>query len=96
MIQLKVRTEYTFGQTFAPISRVIERLKAIGCTAAGIVDNNSTWGHVHWFKACKAAGIQPILGVETVVSNDETAHKMWFLAKNTEGLAELYLSLIHI
>lgn len=90
MIQLKVRTEYTFGQTFAPISRVIERLKAIGCTAAGIVDSNSTWGHVPWFKACKAAGIQPILGVEAVVSNDETTHKMWFLAKNKEGLAELY------
>jgi DNA polymerase III alpha subunit len=90
MIQLKVRTEYSFGQTFAPISRIVERLKAIGCTAAGIVDSNSTWGHIPWFKACKASGIQPVLGVEIVVSNDETTHKMWFLAKNKDGLAELY------
>lgn len=90
MIQLRIRTEYSFGQTFAPIKRTIDRLKAIGCTAAGIVDVNSTWGHVAWHKACKAAGIQPLLGVETVVSDDDTTHRMWFLARNQEGLAELY------
>lgn len=90
MIQLKIKTEYTFGQTYAPIPRVIERLKAIGCTAAGIVDTNSTWGHVAWFNACMEAGIQPILGVETVVSDEDVAHRMWFLAKNRNGLAELY------
>lgn len=89
MIHLKVKTEYSFGQTFAPVDRVIQRLKEIGCTAAGIVDG-STWGHVRWFKACKAAGIQPLLGVECVVTDDETTHRMWFLAKNKDGLAELY------
>lgn len=90
MIQLRIKTEYTFGQTFAPIGKMIERLKAIGCTAAGIVDVNSTWGHVAWYKACKAAGIQPILGVEVCVTDDELTQRMWFLAKNKEGLGELY------
>lgn len=90
MIQLKIKTEYSFGQTFAPIGRVIERLKGIGCKAAGIVDLNSTWGHVAWFKACNEAGIQPLLGVELCVTDNESPHKMWFLAKNMEGLAELY------
>lgn len=90
MIQLKIRTEYSFGQTFAPIHRVVERLQEQGCTSAAIVDNASTWGHVPWFKACKAAGIQPILGVELCVSDDDTNHSMWFLAKNKEGLGELY------
>lgn len=90
MIQLKIRTEYSFGQTFAPIHRVVERLQEQGCTSAAIVDNASTWGHVPWFKACKAAGIQPILGVELCVSDDDTNHSMWFLVKNKEGLGELY------
>lgn len=90
MIQLKIKTEYTFGQTFAPISRVVERLKEMGVTAAGIVDLNSTWGHVPWFKACKAAGITPMLGVDLVVSDEDATHRMWFLAKNREGLSELY------
>lgn len=90
MIQLRIRTEYTFGQTFAPIARVVQRLKETGCTAAAIVDSNSTWGHVPWFKACKAAGIQPMLGVELVVSDDDSTQRMWFLAKNKYGLSELY------
>lgn len=88
MIHLRVKTEYSFGQTFAPIKRVIQRLQDIGCTAAAIVDN-STWGHVAWYKSCKDAGIQPLLGVECVVSDDETPHRMWFLAKNQQGLGEL-------
>ena len=90
MIQLRIRTEYTFGQTFAPTTRVVQRLKELGCTAAAIVDENSTWGHVPWFKACKAAGIQPMLGVSMVVSDDEQTHRMWFLARNKDGLSELY------
>lgn len=90
MIHLRIKTEYSFGQTFAPINRVVERLKAIGCTAAAIVDTSSTWGHVAWFKACKAADIHPMLGVEVCVTDDETTHRMWFLAANKSGLAELY------
>lgn len=90
MIQLRVRTEFSFGKTFAALDKVVARLKAIGCTAAGIVDEASTWGHVKWFEACTAAGIQPLLGVELIVSDDDRAARMWFLAKNTTGLSELY------
>lgn len=97
MIHLRLRTEYSFGETFAPLPRVIERLKAIGCTAAGMVDKASTWGHVPWHKACTAAGIAPLLGVELCVSDDDTKPSMWFLARTTEGLSELYhaVSLAH-
>lgn len=90
MIQLKIKTEGTFGATFAPIGRIVERLKQIGCTAAGIVDTNSTWFHVPFYKACKAAGIQPMLGVEMIVSDDDSTQRMWFLARNRAGLSELY------
>ncbi len=92
MIHLRIRTEYTFGQTYAPLPRIIERLQAIGCTAAGIVDTG-TWGHAKWKAACEAAGIQPLFGVEVVVSDDETPTRMWFLAKTTEGLSELYTAM---
>jgi len=90
MIQLRIRTEYSFGQTFAAIPHTIERLKGIGCKAAGIVDP-STWGHTKWVEACQKAEIQPLLGVELVVSDrDDQTTRMWFLAKNADGLRELY------
>jgi len=89
MIQLRLKTEYSFGRTFAPIGRMIDRLKGLNCTAAGIVDGSS-WGHVAWYNACRKAGIRPLLGIESIVSDDDTASSMWFLAKNKAGLVELY------
>ncbi|MCK5604467.1 DNA polymerase III subunit alpha [Candidatus Pacearchaeota archaeon] len=89
MIQLKIRTEYSFGSVFGTVDSVIERGKALGCKAMGMVDS-TTWGHVAWFKACSKVGIQPLLGVEAVVSDTETPLHMWFLAKNKHGLSELY------
>lgn len=91
MIQLRVKTEYTFGEVFAPVERSVKLLKEMGCTAAGIVDKYGTWGHVPWYLACKENGIKPLLGVELVVSDvEDNFQTMWFLAKNAEGLKELY------
>lgn len=93
MINLKVRTEYSFGKTYAPLGRVITRLKELGCTAAAIVDDD-TWGHVRWFNSCRDAGIQPLLGCTAIVTDaEDRIPRMWFIAKNTEGLSELYQAL---
>lgn len=90
MIHLRIRTEYSFKQTFAPVARVVRRLKELGTTHAGIVDQG-TWGHTHWHDECSKAGIVPILGVEIIVSDtDDSAQTMWFLARNLDGLKELY------
>ena len=37
-VQLKIRTEHSHGQTFAPIGRVIERLQEIGTQLAWVRD----------------------------------------------------------
>ena len=92
MIQLKVHTEYHFGTTFAPIDRLVNRLKSLGCTAAGIVDPG-TWGHVQWGKACEKADIQPLFGWCSVVVPElesEDRPSMWFLATSTAALSALY------
>lgn len=89
MIHLRLRTEYSFGETFAPIPRIVKRLKELGVTHAAITDQ-STFGHVKFFEACKKEGIHPILGVEINVSDDDAVHNMAILAKNQDGLKELY------
>lgn len=90
MIQLRLKTEYSFGHTFAPIGRVIDTITAQGCTAAGVVDVDGTWGHVEWHKACCDANIKPLLGVSLLVESEPFPRRMWFLAKNQDGLKELY------
>lgn len=88
-VQLRVRTEFSFGRTFCKLQKAVDTLKEMGVTAAAVVDNN-TWGHVPWFEACTKAGIQPMLGVECIVNDDEDRTTMWFIAATTQGLSELY------
>lgn len=91
MIQLKVRTEFSFGETFAPLHRVVERLQEVGATAAGIVDlKGSTWGHVRWQKALVEAGISPLFGLEVGVAIDgPAAPSAWILAVEPQALYRL-------
>jgi DNA polymerase III alpha subunit len=92
MNQLRVRTEFHFGETFSPIARVVKRLKALGATAAGIVDIG-TWGHVPWDTALRKEDIQPMFGVQISVVpqlDSEDRPAMWFLAGSQAGLSELY------
>ena len=92
MINLRNRTEYCFRKAFGPIASVIETCSG---DSVGIADSG-TWGHVAFSKACKAAGKKPILGVEISVVEDATdrskqpANLMCFLAKNNDGLSEIY------
>jgi DNA polymerase III alpha subunit len=94
MIQLKVRSEFSFKETFAPLPRLIERLQALRVSAAGMVDlNGSTWGHVRWEKGLRAAGIQPMFGAEFVVVPDLARAKAlptaWALALDPAALYRL-------
>lgn len=95
MIHLRLRTEYSFRRAFGKVEDVI---RAAGGTAAAITDGG-TWGHVAFQKAAKKAGVKPILGVEVYVVNDPRARgkelkgtgtRMALLARNTDGLRELY------
>ena len=99
MIHLKVRTEYSFRETFAPLAHVVARLKAIGCTAAGCVDRaGSTWGHVQWEKTMLAEGLKPLFGAEFGVGPaSEKAGPTptaWVLARDARALYRL-ASLAH-
>ena len=79
------RSEFTFGNCFGPMDKVIERAVALGYTKAAICDIG-TWGHVPFFKAAEKAGIQPILGAELAIDEEKSIK---VLAKNQEGLDSL-------
>lgn len=93
MINLRLRTEYSFGTAYGPLPRVIA---AVGdAPALGIADRSGTWGHVQFEKACKRANKKPIFGAEIgIVPNlDREEHApawMAFMARNNAGLREVY------
>lgn len=93
MIQLKVRSEFTYREVYGPIE------KLLACTSGpiGLTDKFGTWGHVSFSKACKKADRKALLGVELAVVEDIRVKEkkagynlMSFLAKNRKGLQELY------
>ena len=92
MLNLRVRTEYCFRKAYGPLNKVIE---ATGGDTIGISDSG-TWGHVAFNNACKKAGKKPLFGVEIPIVEDATdrsrqpTNEMSFIAKNNEGLKELY------
>lgn len=88
MIQLRVRTEFSFKKAFGPIKKVAATLKDETPYAA-IVDGD-TWGHVKWFNACKAAGVKPLFGTELVVHQEDGRQPTcWVLAKDMRAFYRL-------
>lgn len=92
MINLKVRSEYSFRQVFG---KVINLPQHAGGDAMAITDRNGTWGHVAFSNACKMAGIKPIFGVELFVVDTlervkQDGNWMTFLAIDKIGLCALY------
>jgi DNA polymerase III alpha subunit len=64
---------------------VFERLKAVGCESAAIVDWG-TWGHVRWAQAAEKSGIHPMFGMEVplLIEGSTFKPKAWMLARDTK------------
>lgn len=88
--QLRVRTEYSYRNNYGPIEKVAERVVALGCPAAGIVDTSGTWGHVLWEKALKKTDVAPLFGTEFKITLDN-GHKpsCWVLAEDLPSFYRL-------
>lgn len=81
-----IRTGYSFRVAVGQVSQVAERLRDIGWTSAPIADRGGTFGFVSWTKACEAAKIRPVYGIELAVSDNwgekRPRYDWWvFLAK---------------
>lgn len=95
MINLALRTEYSFKKTFGKIKNIFKYSN--GENYLGIADINGTYGHPIFEKLCKEKNIAPIFGVRLMVIEDKylkTRGKYGpeyiFIAKNQKGLHEIY------
>ena len=61
---LHVHSEYSLLDGQSRIKRLIEATKAGGMNALALTDHGGMYGSIEFYKACKAAGIKPIVGCE--------------------------------
>ncbi|MCA9624349.1 MAG: DNA polymerase III subunit alpha, partial [Myxococcales bacterium] len=70
---LHVHTEYSLLDGAIPIKKLAGAAKDMGLPAIALTDHNNMFGAIRHYKACKAAGITPILGCEVNVVREGTS-----------------------
>ena len=98
-VHLHVHTEYSLLDGACRIDKIAEKAKAMGQSALAITDHGVMYGAVAFYKACKSAGIKPIIGCEVYVAprrmtdkehgRDNAYSHLILLCKNETGYKNL-------
>ena len=97
---LHVHTEYSLLDGSNKITEYVARVRELGMNSAAITDHGVMFGVIDFYRAAKAAGINPILGCEVYVApnsrfdketgvKDERYFHLVLLAENNTGYANL-------
>ncbi len=96
-VHLHTHSHYSLLDGLAKIDDLVGRAKELGMDTLALTDHGALYGAVEFYKKAKAAGIKPILGVETYVAPrdrfsrepNERYYHLILLAKNNTGWKNL-------
>jgi DNA polymerase-3 subunit alpha len=101
-VHLHNHTEYSLLDGASRIPAMVARAAELGMPAIGLTDHGVMYGAIHFYKACREAGIKPIIGCEVYVAPrsrllregrvDRDPNHLTLLAANREG----YLNLMRL
>jgi DNA polymerase III subunit alpha len=74
-VHLHVHTEYSMLDGLSKIDKLVKKAQAHGQTALAITDHGGMYGCLHFYNACKNAGIKPIIGVEAYLAKNSRHDK---------------------
>ena len=97
---LHVHTEYSLLDGSNKIKEYVARVKELGMNSAAITDHGVMFGVIDFYRAAKAAGINPILGCEVYVApgsrfdreingGEDRYYHLVLLAENNQGYQNL-------
>jgi DNA polymerase-3 subunit alpha len=100
-IHLHLHTLYSLLDGAIRIPDLLKTVQSKGMKTVAVTDHGNLFGAVDFYRAAKAAGVKPILGMEAYVAGEKgradrterVGRHLILLAKNAEGWANLrYLS----
>ncbi|WP_414046099.1 DNA polymerase III subunit alpha [Macrococcus equi] len=89
VVHLNIHSSYDLLHSTIRINQLVERVKAMGQTSVAITDLNVLFGVQSFYKACIAADIKPIIGMEVIVTDGIEDCNTVLLAKNNDGFKNL-------
>lgn len=98
-VHLHNHTHYSLLDGLQKVPALVEHIESLGQTACAITDHGSLSGAIEFYKACKAKGIKPIIGLETYIAprthldknsaEDRNPFHLILLAQNMAGYKNL-------
>ncbi|MBI5449028.1 DNA polymerase III subunit alpha [Candidatus Gottesmanbacteria bacterium] len=104
-VHLHTHSEYSLLDGLGKLDHLIERAKSYGMDSLALTDHGAMYGAFKFYLKAKAAGIKPILGVETYMARrsrfdkeakvDTDPFHLILLAKNETGYKNLLKLVTH-
>lgn len=99
-VHLHTHTQFSLLDGSNKIADYVKKCKDSGMTAAAITDHGVMYGVIEFYRACKDAGINPVIGCEVYVApgnradreashGDDRYYHLILLAENNTGYANL-------
>ncbi len=101
-VHLHTHTHYSLLDGANDIKRLVEKAVSLNMPALSITDHGNMFGVLEFYKACKKAGIKPIIGMEAYMApgsrktkkkagpgGTQAAYHLVLLAKNATGYRNL-------
>lgn len=104
-VHLHVHSEFSLLDGLGKLDQLISRTKEMGMDTLALTDHGAMYGSFKFYLKAKAAGLKPILGVETYVARrsrfdkegkiDTDPYHLVLLAKNETGYRNLMKLVTH-
>ncbi len=98
-VHLHVHTEFSLLDGFSRIPKLVNRAAELNMEALAITDHGVMFGVIDFYRACKKAGVKPIIGMEGYLAprrmtdrdakEDRRAFHLLMLAQNQTGYQNL-------
>ncbi len=94
-VHLRLHSEFSIREGIVTIPEAVERAVACGMPALALTDVMNVFGLVKFYKACRAAGVKPIIGVDARVAhpddpeNPDAALELLLIVRHREGYRQL-------
>ena len=98
-VHLHNHTHHSLLDGLTKVDELVDRVKSLGMSAVAMTDHGTLSGAIEFYKACKAADIKPIIGIETYVAartihdrdpaKDKARYHLILLAMNNTGYQNL-------